>query len=159
MGTNFYCKHKIPEHKRKAFIDKVNTLSAKLIEESKKEVSDFEPILYDFKDHIDSEFDTKEIHLGKRSYGWQFLWDYHNGLYFQPTLKSIKEFLSNKDLIIYNEYGEMFTLDQFFNNELKSCLYKDENHTDGSDDSSIIQWHNHYFINDGLRFSKFEDFS
>lgn len=158
MGTNFYCRYKIPEHKRKAFIDKVNTLSANLIEESKKELPYFESILDDFKDYIDSEFNTKEIHLGKRSYGWQFLWDYHNGLYFQPTLKSIEEFLSNEDLIIYNEYREIFTLDQFFNDELAGCLYKDEKHSDGYEDPSIGDWHKHYFISDNLRFSKFEDF-
>ena len=117
----------------------------------------YESIINDFLwDNRDLE---QEIHLGKRSYGWQFLWDYHNGIYFQPTLESIKKFLSQDELVIYDEYGEKFTLDQFINEEVGSSLYKDKNHTDGLGDPSLIDWHKYYFTNDGLRFSKYEDFS
>ena len=63
------------------------------------------------------------------------------------------------ELVIYDEYGEKFTLDQFINEEVGSSLYKDKNHTDGFGDPSLIDWHKYYFTNDGLRFSKFEDFS
>ena len=85
------------------------------------------------------------------------MWDYHDGIYFKPTLESIKEFLSQDDIVIYNECGEKFTLEQFINEEVGPSLYKDERHSDGSED--MITWHNYYFTNDGLRFSKFEDFS
>lgn len=158
MGTNFYCKCKIPKHKRKDFINDLEDLNKNFIKEIDKVNPDFNDILDNFKELLENKYNVKEIHLGKRSYGWQFLWDYHNGLYFKPTLASIKEFLNNEDLVIYNEYGEIFTVDQLFNDELKSCLYKDDTHTDGYGDPSIGDWHKHYFINDNLRFSKFEDF-
>ena len=58
----------------------------------------------------------ERVHLGKRSHGWQFLWDFHDGRYFKANLESIKEFL--KDKIIVDEYGEVFSLDQFLNIEI-----------------------------------------
>lgn len=65
---------------------------------------------------------VKEIHLGKRSYGWQFLWQ-DNPKYYDDNLESIKKFLSREDVIIFNEYDERFTFDEFFDNEIGQCLY------------------------------------
>ena len=155
MGTNFYCK-RINQEKRDELKLKFNELYEELLKSIDDVYSNFKTILNNFI--WDNENLEQEIHLGKRSYGWQFLWDYHNGIYFQPTLKSIKEFLSQDGIVIYNEYGEKFTLDQFINEEVGPSLYKDKDHSDGSDNRSIC-WNEHYFSNDGLRFSKFEDFS
>lgn len=65
---------------------------------------------------------VQEIHLGKRSYGWQFLWQ-DNPKHYDDNLESIKKFLSREDVIIYNEYDERFTVDEFFDNEIAQCLY------------------------------------
>lgn len=109
------------------------------------------------KEFIESNSDLEEeIHLGKRSYGWQFLWDYHDGKYFNSNLDSIKEFLSQDNIIIYDEYENFYEVEQLFNDELSNCLYKDAMHDDGMDG----EYSEYYFKSeDGLRFSKFEDFS
>ena len=154
MGTNFYCRrtNQATRNELRIKFDKLHTDLVKCIDSVKP---NYCQVLNEFL--WDNEDLEQEIHLGKRSAGWQFLWDYHDGIYFKPTLESIKEFLSQDDMVIYNEYGEKFTLEQFINEEVGPSLYKDERHSDGSED--MITWHNYYFTNDGLRFSKFEDFS
>lgn len=154
MGTNFYCR-RINQATRDELRIKFDKLHEDLVKCIDNVIPNYSQVLNEFL--WDNEDLEQEIHLGKRSCGWQFLWDYHNGIYFKPTLESIKEFLSQDDIVIYNEYGEKFTLEQFINEEVGSSLYKDEQHSDGSED--ITNWNNYYFTNDGLRFSKFEDFS
>lgn len=153
MGTNFYCK-KLNKKRRKEFSDSLNELSQYITYNIDNTELD---LVEKVKEFIESNSDLEEeIHLGKRSYGWQFLWDYHNGKYFKPNLESIKNFLSQDDIAIYNEYGEHFTVDQLFNDELNNSLYKDSTHDDGMNGG----YSEYYFKSeDGLRFSKFEDFS
>ena len=153
MGTNFY--YKIPLKKRDK--DILHKIIDKFPEED----------VYDLKEKLAEIERNSVIHLGKRSYGWQFLWDYHNGEYYGASLKSIKKYLRDKGGIIQDEYGEKFTIEEFFNGEIGSCLYLDETH------SNAYQYHkNHpeeplyYNINehefqskDGLRFSYDENFS
>ena len=128
MGTNFYARI-IPKKK-----DIDNTL--KIIRNYLIGIS--------LKIDTDPIYDMSEvIHLGKRSAGWQFLWQ-KNDKYYQDNLKSIKEFLSRKDVIIYDEYGDKFTVDELFNKELKDWLYNDESH---------INLRQYYYTKDGLRFA------
>ena len=148
MGTNFYCKTKFTTKQR----DKVINSLESIIKNLKNNNFNEDNLKVDIVNA--TEVISKSIiYLGKRSAGWQFLWDYHDGKYFKPTLESIKDFLKDKD--IFNEYDEHFTLEQFINDELKQSLYKDKNHDDGMDG----EYSSHYFISDGLRFSKFENFS
>ena len=153
MGTNFYCR-KIDKKRRKEFSDSLNELSQYItynIDDPKLD------LVEEVKDFLESNSELEEeIHLGKRSYGWQFLWDYHDGKYFNSNLDSIKEFLSQDDIIIYDEYGNFYEVEQLFNDELANCLYKDAMHDDGMDG----EYSEYYFKSeDGLRFSKFKDFS
>lgn len=149
MGTNFYARI-IPKEK-----DIDNTL---------KVIKNY---LIGINLNIDNDIIeeiSQRIHLGKRSAGWQFLWQ-ENSDYYQDNLKSIKKFLSRKDVIIYNEYGDKFTVDELFNNELENCLYNDENHLNirqyqqryPNEISSYIDV-NQWTTKDGLRFTK-GDFS
>ena len=153
MGTNFYCR-KIDRKYRKMFSKDLSTLNEYvLLNINNPKINLLEEVNRFISDYCDFE---KEIHLGKRSYGWQFLWDYHNGRYFNPNLYSIKEFLSQDDIIIYDEYENFYEVEQLFNDELSDCLYKDAIHDDGMSGE-----YSKYFFKseDGLRFSKFEDFS
>lgn len=154
MGTNFYCR-KINQATKDELRIKFDKLHEDLIESINDACPSYQSIINNFM--WDNENLIKEIHLGKRSAGWQFLWDYHDGIYFKPTLESIKEFLSQKDIVIYDEYDARYSLDQFINEEIGAYLYCDANHSNGYDGS--INWDEYYFTNDGLRFSKFEDFS
>lgn len=70
----------------------------------------------------------KRIHLGKRSSGWQFLWNHNNGEYYQPSINSIMDFLEKPGKIV-DEYDKVFTTDQFLNEEIKKWLWgNDERH-------------------------------
>ena len=153
MGTNFYCR-KIDRKYRKMFSKDLSALNEYiLLNINNPKINLLEEVNKFISDYCDFE---KEIHLGKRSYGWQFLWEYHNGKYFNPNLDSIKEFLSQDDIIIYDEYENFYEVEQLFNDELSDCLYKDAIHDDGMGGE-----YSKYFFKseDGLRFSKFEDFS
>ena len=153
MGTNFYCR-KIDRKYRKMFSKDLSALNEYiLLNINNPKINLLEEVNRFISDYCDFE---KEIHLGKRSYGWQFLWDYHDGKYFNSNLDSIKEFLSQDDIIIYDEYENFYEVEQLFNDELSDCLYKDAIHDDGMGGE-----YSKYFFKseDGLRFSKFEDFS
>lgn len=54
---------------------------------------------------------AREIHIGKRHWGWRFLWDAHYFQYFSPSRESLMEFL--KSGTIYNEEGKAYTFDEF----------------------------------------------
>ena len=152
MGTNFYCR-KIDRKHRKMFSKDLSALNEHIsLNIDNPEINLLEEVNRFISDYRDFE---KEIHLGKRSYGCQFLWDYHDGKYFNSNLNSIKEFLSQDDIIIHDEYGNFYEVEQLFNDELANCLYKDAMHDDGMDG----EYSEYYFKSeDGLRFSKFEDF-
>lgn len=101
---------------------------------------------------------VQKIHLGKRSSGWQFLWQ-ANPKYYQDNLESIKEFLSRDYVIIYNEYEERFTLEKFLDKEIGYCLYNDPEYF--MNGRQYAEKHNEYFrdswewtTEDGLRFVK-----
>lgn len=57
-----------------------------------------------------------DIHIGKRSAGWQFLWNANNFQYFKPNSKSLKKWLQSGEIV--DEYGESFTYEQFINDEI-----------------------------------------
>ena len=159
MGTNFYAIEKISKNKR-----------TKLIGLAYNMLDDFEnnenitQAWEEYQESITEEL-PKPIHLGKRSAGWQFLWDYpaiYNGMFkthfwemnneYKINLNTIKEFL--KDKIIFDEYENKYTLDSFLE-EIKNVLYK----TDDLDDGMNGEYSTQYFISDGLRFSRFTGFN
>ena len=109
MGTNFYARI-IPKEED---IKRVHRIIDDYLIGNTLEIDD--DILKD---------SVQKIHLGKRSSGWQFLWQ-ANPKYYQDNLESIKEFLSRDDVIIYNEYEESFTLEEFLDKEIGYCLYND----------------------------------
>ena len=103
MGTNFYLRKKVSE-------------------EDKQKVSE-----YIFNDNWSEARDlfaemTNRIHIGKRSSGWQFVWNANRFKYFEPNIESLQNWL--KSGIIENEYGREFTFEEFWNDEIKDFLYE-----------------------------------
>lgn len=112
MGTNFYAI--LPMKKRTT--NRLREL-ADMLDTGKYGNIDDE--IYDIKE----ELKDYEVHLGKRSCGWAFLWDANELKYYEPTLESIKKFIDDNDAKIQDEYGEEFTWEQFINDEICNCLH------------------------------------
>lgn len=115
MGTNFYAV--LPVKKRTT--NKLRELADKL--DAGQNV-DIEGEMYD----INQDLKCHEVHLGKRSCGWAFLWDANELKYYEPSLESIKKFIDDNNAKIQDEYGVEFTWDQFINDEIKHCLHPSE---------------------------------
>ena len=91
MGTNFYVK-------------------VKLTSKQKDEIRHY--LLEDRYDIIRALLDeAKDIHIGKSSFGWKFLWDANNFKYFGKSKKEMFDWLKDKDII--DEYDKHYTFDQF----------------------------------------------
>lgn len=168
MGTNFYFIPKISDEA----VDNILIKAKKL--DKNRNYSDVKDLYNELQDVLDTE-----IHLGKRSCGWQFLWNHNDLKYYKPDLKSIKKFLEESEGIIYDEYGDSYTVEQFFNEEIKDYLYKDSNHTDAKTyikehpnepyynlDSKELHFKNHIYNSDygeflinKLRFADVTEFS
>ena len=112
MGTNYY---RIPtveemESRKQTLIGVVNNLELspenieggfKLISPSKdwEWFSPWEMFLMD-----------TNVHLGKRSHGWKFCWNFHKDKYYQDK-ESLLEFIRSGRIV--NEYGEEINVEEF----------------------------------------------
>lgn len=116
MGTNFYAV--LPVKNRNLINKEIN----KLINLAKDE-DDFS-LVKEQLNHINNVIDANyiEVHLGKRSAGWAFLWDTNELKYYEPSLESIRKFIQDSKATIVNEYREIFSWDEFLA-EIKYCLY------------------------------------
>jgi hypothetical protein len=99
MGTNIYARINPPKAEREKFVLKVKEIvdSDELFMFSK-----LNDLIQEYK------YDYPEVHLGKRSMGWQFIWA-SNPKYYDNTIASINKFLQRDDVVLYNEYGEYLT--------------------------------------------------
>ena len=109
MGTNFYARS-ISTQEEVAALHKL--------------VDDVAAGVYSISSMIEEIEIVNDIHLGKRSAGWQFNWESHPE-YYSDNLESIKEFLSRDDIVIVDEYNTKFSLEEFLNEEIGYCLYND----------------------------------
>ena len=87
MGTNYYARI-LPTKERKEKLKKL------IDEDSFDEIEDLYQELY-----VDTE-----IHLGKRSAGWKFLFNPNYEKYYPLTKEGLLNFLKQDNIIIYNEY-------------------------------------------------------
>jgi hypothetical protein len=87
-----------------------------------------------------------EVHLGKRSGGWKFLWNPniyirrkyeqedgryvfcgYEGHYLYPlTKEGIKAFIDREDVVIYDEYGEQQEKEEFYEMAINWNTWKDK---------------------------------
>ena len=66
-----------------------------------------------------SEFtDGIKVHLGKRSMGWKFCWNFHKNLYYTNKAELIKFVKSGR---VVDEYGEELTADEFLEMAFNWC--------------------------------------
>jgi hypothetical protein len=120
-----------------------------------------EPDMYYQIESILDEYKKKYpvIHLGKQSCGWKFLWA-PNPKYYSDNKRSIDLFLHREDVLLYNEYGDILTPQE---------VWDDYANCDGLTDEEWVKEHpedewmfeNHYdtITTEGLRFANTNDFS
>ena len=95
MGTNFYCK-RIPTQEQLNSIAKL--VVSKQIDEAIDKLNEV----------------NEKIHICKCSCGWQVGFDHNNGEYYEPTRKSLEEFLSQPGMVIFDEYNNEYSYDEFW---------------------------------------------
>jgi hypothetical protein len=85
----------------------------------------------------------KYIHIGKSSYGWQFIFNHNNWKYFGKSERELRKFLHDCDII--DEYGKEISNIDFWN------MVKSKKENDGCADD-LTEWF-------GFMFSDSTDFS
>lgn len=133
MGCNYYC-HILPSKEdRKNLYDATEANDFSKIKRLVEEM--YNPIRFDYET---KKIIGGEVHLGKASGGWKFLWDpnvfvVRNGhmedvngtrryvpdpdtaVYMYPlNKKGLKDFIDRKDVLIYDEYDEIQDKEEFW---------------------------------------------
>lgn len=159
MSTNFYAKIKMTDRNVARLKSYVEDMTAALNAEDYKQ---FDDVLDDLSYVFNNIKKETIIHLGKRSGGWAFLWDLNNMKFYKPELKSIISFLQKNNVVIEDEYGRQFSVDDFINNEIKYCLYpssKPITEEELMQDDNIPDYQKQYildnYINKGISYYKY----
>lgn len=159
MGTNYY---RIPS------VEEMEDRKVRLqrrIEEMELTPSDVER---GFSSIPAGEWDTmspwdeftseSNIHLGKRSAGWKFLWNFHKDEYYHD-LESLRSFISSGRIV--NEYGDELGVEEFMQMALEwgqEDGWDQESYYKENPESRSI-WSRPERYVDGLRISDSTDFS
>ena len=98
MGTNYYLKKKKKKRNIKEEISKII---------DNEDISSL-------KEYVEELYQKTNIHIGKKSYGWKFLFNANDCKYYNLTKESIINFIKENDSIIMDEYGREISIDDFF---------------------------------------------
>jgi hypothetical protein len=159
MGTNFY---RIPTH------EEMESKKNRLLEDIAKMDISPSSIEREFQNEMEDSFDltspwdefknTTLIHLGKRSGGWKFCWNFHNNKYYKDK-EELLHFIRTGRVV--NEYGELVDNEEFITMALEwgqpdgwdtQAYYKEY-------PSIYIDEHHYDKYIDGLRVSPSTEFS
>lgn len=152
MGTNYYRKHIPTEDEIKLMhqmIDEGKFESKRGYWSSETEEIISDDVITSVSDLIDDV--VKEIHLCKMSMGWQVGFDHNWGKYYNPSRESINKFLSEPNTKIVDEYGEDFTVEEFWrkvdeHNASKNNTWDSESYNKWEEERAIKEgrtWNNY----------------
>jgi hypothetical protein len=164
MGTNFY---RIPtEHEMEQRRLRLQT-RVRNMDMSPGSIERGIPLTNEYPDSWDihtpwSEFlDEASIHLGKRSMGWKFCWDFHNKKYYSNK-EGLLEFIRSGRVV--DEYGTQIDVEEFITMALEwgqpDGWVNDENYENEQRKNGGHTWGPKYYdlIVDGLRVSNSTEF-
>ena len=162
MGTNFY---RVPkghemikrEQKMRMRLDAMDVINPSDISRRFRSIEVGE---WDSISLWDEFLEGTNIHLGKRSGGWKFIWNWNNGKYYK-TKEELFEFIRSGRVV--DEYGQQIDVEEFIIMALEwgkddgwdsETYYKDH-------PEHITPWSNekHEKYIDGLRVSTSTEFS
>jgi hypothetical protein len=165
MGTNYY---RIPK------VDDVNRSYQKFMARL-QEMDRWDATLilngYHFIDNPEDEWSsltpwdefTKDmtIHLGKRSMGWKFCWNFHDGKYYTNKEELLNFIRKGK---VVDEYGQTIEVEEFIEMALSwgepDGWVADKDYFENMERSSFLNREEYYDKEiDGLRVSSSTDFS
>lgn len=157
MGTNYYWVP--PKDTMKSKYDLLLKRITELDIEDAGQASCFFASIEDGWDRLSPWDDfTKglNIHLGKRSSGWKFCWNFNNNKYYDSK-ETLLEFIRSGRVV--DEYGTEEPVDEFIKMALEwDGIIFDEDY--GKKNPSIFNNYKYYDkIIDGLRVSTSVDFS
>lgn len=121
MGTNFYYIRKIEDSDKAELNERLDEVKRILNENDN--ARELRASVSSLLDYIEYDMKKTTIHIGKRSCGWQFLFNHNDFKFYSPTLESIRAFLNSGDGKIIDEYGDEYTAEEFWNNEVGESLY------------------------------------
>lgn len=110
----------------------------------------------------DEFLDGTAVHLGKRSMGWKFCWNFHNNKYYSNREELIKFVLSGR---VVDEYGEQIDSQEFLDMAFAwgepDGLVADKEYFDSTNHHSWMSNPSDYYDKevDGLRVSSSTKFS
>ena len=111
MSTNYY---RIPKQKvvREKYLDLVEQISDMDIFSPGQIYNEFRTIQKGFETWSpwDNFIDGLNIHIGKRSSGWKFLWNFQDGKFYTNKEELLKFIRSGR---IVDEYGELQDTEEF----------------------------------------------
>jgi hypothetical protein len=119
MGTNYYRipTHEEVERKKSLLIEKIQNLPidpatieqgfSEYVEDTWESYSPWDWFTYEMK-----------IHLGKRSFGWKFCWNFHNNEYYTNKEELLEYIRSGR---IVDEYGIEHPIEEFIDMALNWC--------------------------------------
>ena len=112
MGTNYY---RIPTHeemlkRQQTLIQQVTTMDMSIenLERGMKYISPTKD--WEWFSPWEMFLEGTNIHLGKRSAGWKFCWNFHKDKYYDDK-ESLLEFIRSGRVV--NEYGEELEVNEF----------------------------------------------
>jgi len=165
MGTNYY---RIPK------VDEINTRYQKL-HQRLQEMDMWNPSLiedgYRFIENPEDEWsrlspwdeftEGTSVHLGKRSMGWKFCWNFHNGKYYSNK-EELLDFIRKGRVV--DEYGSPMEVEEFIEMALSwgqpDGMVADKEYFDKLERLSWFNSEDHYDKEiDGLRVSSSTEFS
>ena len=165
MGTNYY---RIPK------IDEIENRYNKFLVRM-QELDRWNPYMiergYSFIQHNDNEWDTinpweemmdgMSIHLGKRSMGWKFCWNFHDNEYYSNKEELLKFIRKGR---VVDEYGEQIDVEEFIEMALNwgepDGWVADKSYFESMERRSFFNNEDYYDKEiDGLRVSSSTEFS
>lgn len=168
MGTNYIRipKPSVIRDKYLILVDRINNLEIWSIDSihNNFNVTQNDSNSWENETPWDEFMSDMKVHLGKRSSGWKFYWNFHNGKYYSNKEELLKFIRSGR---VINEYGELLDTEEFikmalewgepdgfvFNREYEEMLIKKN--------PGAFTFGEKYYdsIIDGLRVSQSTEFS
>ena len=167
MGTNYYRIPKASEvEKKKELLESrihKMPITPSSIERGFRYIETDSDLPYWDTDNPWDEFvDGTNIHLGKRSSGWKFCWNFHNNQYYTDK-ESLLNFIRSGRVV--NEYGDEMDREEFITMALEwgqpDGLVADKEYFDTTEHHRWMSNPEDYYDKeiDGLRVSSSTEFS